>query len=145
MTQAALFIAALGLISAAYAEQLLRFGDIEAHYVVLASTRIKPEIAEQHGIVRGHDRALVNIALRDTNIAGNAMAAAIPGRLSGTATNLLGQVTELRFREVREDEAIYYLAMLLHTDEEIFRFDSEIRIQGQAPQHLRFQQKLYVE
>ena len=99
MTQAALFIAALGLISAAYAEQLVRFGDIEAHYVVLASTRIKPEIAEQHGIVRGHDRALVNIALRDTNIADDAMAAAIPGRLSGTATNLLGQVTELRFRE----------------------------------------------
>ncbi len=113
--------------------------------MVLASTRIKPEIAEQHGIVRGRDRALVNIALRDTNVAREAMTAAIPGRLSDTATNLLGQVTELRFREVREDEAIYYLATLKHIDEEIFRFDIEIRIQGQTPRHLRFQQKLYVE
>ncbi len=29
--QAALFIAAVGLISTAYTEQLVRFGDIEAH------------------------------------------------------------------------------------------------------------------
>ncbi len=31
MMQAALFIAAVGLISTAYTEQLVRFGDIEAH------------------------------------------------------------------------------------------------------------------
>ncbi len=132
------FVAALGLIPTSFAEQLERFGNIEAHYVVLASTRIKPQIAERHGIVRGEDRALVNIALRDEN-------EPIRGRISGSATNLIGQVTELRFREVLEEEAIYYLATLAHTHEEIFRFDIEIRIPGASPHHIRFQQKLYVE
>ena len=137
--KAALFVAAMGLIPTSFAEQLERFGDIQAHYVVLASTRISPQIAEQHGIVRGADRALVNIALRDESVA------PIRGRISGTATNLIGQITQLRFREVLEDEAVYYLATFKHTDEEIFRFDIEISIRGASPHHLRFQQKLYVE
>ncbi len=141
----ALLLTVIALLAPAFAEQLQRFGDIEAHYVVISTTSLKPEIAQQYDIVRARDRALVNVALRNTD------GEAISARIAGNATNLLGQVSELVFREVREDEAIYYLATLRHTDEESFRFEIEIRLAGGAPHlgggphRLRFSQKLYVE
>jgi hypothetical protein len=126
-------------VASALAEQMQRFGEIEAHYVVIPSSRIQPSIAEQYGIVRSRNRALVNIALRDPNTG------PVAAKISGTATNLLSQPSELRFREVREDDSIYYLASLSHTDAETFRFDIAIRIGERNPYHLRFQQTLYVE
>lgn len=132
------------LLAPAFAEQLQRFGDIEAHYVVIATTRLKPEIAQRYHIVRGRGQALVNIALRDAD------GEAISARVGGSATNLLGQVSDLVFREIREDEALYYLATLRHTAEETFRFEIQVQLAGGARPggdtlRLQFSQKLYVE
>ncbi len=121
----------------ARAEQLQRLGDWDVHYVVIRTSFLKPEIAARHGIVRGPDRALLNISVIGTD--GKPVAATVSGRMR----NLLEQDSPLDFQEVREGEAVYYLAPVKHTDREILRFYVDIRPPDGTVQHLEFQQQMY--
>jgi hypothetical protein len=130
-------LAAVLLAPAARAEQLKRLGNWDVHYVVVRTSFLKPEIAARHDIVRGPDRALVNIS-----VIGND-GRPVVATLSGRARNLLEQDTPLEFQEVREGEAVYYLAQVKHTDREILRFYIDIRPPDGTVQHLEFQQQMY--
>lgn len=135
----ATFILLLGPGPIAQAEQFRRLGEWDVHYVVIRTSFLKPEIAARHAIVRGPDRALLNISVIGTD--GQPVAAAVSGRVR----NLLEQETPLEFQEVREGEAVYYLAPVRHTDRDTLRFHIEIRPPDGSIQHLEFQQQLYVD
>ena len=64
------------------AEQKQTLGPFEAHYVVVQSTFFSEEIAARYDIVRGRDRALVNLSFLDESLTPVAVT------LSGTVTNL---------------------------------------------------------
>lgn len=123
----------------AHAEQLQRFAGWEVHYVVLPTEFLKPDIAGRYGIVRGRDRSFVNIAVLDPEQQPAAAA------VTGQSTNLLGQQQALHFREVIEDSAVYYLAEIKHSDEEVLRFSITIAPPNEREMLLEFQQKLYWE
>ena len=133
---AALACFAVGNVAA---EQSQRFGAWDVHYVVIPSTFLQPQIAAQYGITRAKDRALVNVSV--IGQAGDATRCEI----AGWASNLLGQRLELKFREVTEGDAIYYLAELKHDNEEVLRFRVTARVAGEREMLLEFQQKLYWE
>jgi hypothetical protein len=130
-------LAAVLLVPAARAEQLKRLGNWDVHYVVIRTSFLKPEIAARHDIVRGPDRALVNISVIGDD--GRPVVASLSGRVR----NLLEQDTPLEFQEVREGEAVYYLAQVRHTDREILRFYVDIRPPDGTVQRLEFQQQMY--
>ena len=121
----------------AQAEQLERLGDWDVHYVVIRTSFLKPEIAAKHGIVRGADRALLNISVIGDD------GKPVVATLSGRVRNLLEQDTPLEFQEVREGDAVYYLAQIRHTDREILRFYVDIRPPDGTVQRLEFQQQMY--
>ncbi|MEM7077309.1 MAG: DUF4426 domain-containing protein [Pseudomonadota bacterium] len=121
----------------ANAEQKRVFGDFEVHYIVLPTTFLRPDVANRYSITRAQDRALINISVLDGN--GEPVAA----RVTGRGENLLGQLQTLSFREVREPPAIYYLALLRHSDEEHIRFQIDVELPDGMPAQLEFQQKLY--
>lgn len=121
----------------AAAEQKQMLGPYEAHYVVVQSTFFSEEVAERYQIVRGRDRALMNLSFLDENQTPVAVT------LTGTATNLLSQVVELEFREVREGDAIYYLAEVRHTDRETLRFLADVVTPDGVQRQLRFQQQMF--
>jgi hypothetical protein len=127
----------LPLAPSAQAEQFRRLGAWDVHYVVIRTSFLKPDIAARNNIVRGPDRALLNISVLGQD--GQPVAA----ELSGTVRNLLEQVTPLEFQTVREGEAIYYLAQIRHTDRETLRFAIDIVPPDGITQQLRFQQQLY--
>ena len=129
----------LGLGPIAHADQFRRLGEWNVHYVVIRTSFLKPEIAARYSIVRGPDRALLNISVIGTD--GQPVAAEVSGRMR----NLLEQESPLEFQEVREGEAVYYLAPVRHTDRETLRFRIEIRPPDGSIQHLEFQQQLYVD
>jgi len=52
------------------AEQMQRFGAFAAHYVVIPSLFLQPDIAQRHGLRRGPGLSLVNVSVLDS--AGNA-------------------------------------------------------------------------
>lgn len=132
-----LLIAGLLLAPSAQAEQFRRLGAWDVHYVVIRTSFLKPDIAARNNIVRGPDRALLNISVLGQD--GRPVAA----ELSGTVRNLLEQVTPLEFQTVREGEAIYYLAQIRHTDRETLRFAIDIVPPDGITQQLRFQQQMY--
>jgi len=119
------------------AEQMQKFGDWEVHYILVPTTFLKPAIAEQYGIVRGRDRAYLNISVLD-----GALEPSLVG-IEGTMTNLLGQQQHLEFREVREGSAVYYLTAIKYTDREVLRFNILVTPPGDSTKTLKFQQKMY--
>ena len=127
------------LPAAAGAEQMRRFGSHEVHYIVIPSLFLQADVAHRHGLRRGEGLSIVNISVLDA--AGKGAAC----RISGHARNLLEQLAALQFQEVREGDAVYYLAEVRHADQEVLRFNLTIQPQGAEAFELAFQQRLYVK
>lgn len=123
----------------AQAEQMQEFGVWQVHYVVIPTTFLLPEVAEQYNITRGKDRALINVSLIH-NTDGPSTATA-----SGEVINLLSQRQQLEFREVREGDAIYYLADLKHTDRDLLRFQLQVKTPQGRTLQVKLQQKMYAD
>ena len=121
----------------AQAEQKQMLGPYEAHYVVVQSTFFNEEVAAKYGIVRGRDRAMMNLSFLDESLN------PVTVDLSGVARNLLSQEVALEFREVREGEAIYYLAEVRHTDRETLRFRIQVTTPDGETRELAFQQQMF--
>ena len=130
------FAAALLALNAP-AEQFRDFGDWRVHYIAVGASFLPVEVAERHRIVRGDNKALVNISA----IGPDGRSGAID--ITGTVTNLLGQTTTLRFREVRDGAAIYYLAPFDFEDAETLRFELRLTLPDHGEETLSFQQALY--
>lgn len=123
--------------SSTQAEIKKTLGKWDVHYIAFNSTFLTPEVAKAYGIVRSENNTLINISIIDRQ-SGEAQHA----QLSGFARNLIGTTINLDFKEVKEGEAIYYLATLSTSDEEHFRFVIDIQ-QGRNQQQLKFEQKVY--
>lgn len=135
-------LALLLTVQPVYAQQMQRFGDYELHYIVIPTTTLKPDIAARYDISRGKDRALCNISVIDKNGAG------VKAALEGSSQNLLGQRQGLTFTEVVDGEAIYYLATIRHSNEEVHRINVDAQVAGTptsrgASTTLKLTQKLY--
>lgn len=124
--------------SAALAEQSVRFGDYEVHYVVINTTFLTPEVAARLGLTRSNTTALVNISVLQD---GTRPVAAL---VRGKATNLLGTERTLEFREVREGDARYQVAPLRFSEEELWRFAIDLDLPDGQHGALRFEQRLYL-
>ena len=122
---------------AAHAEQKEVIGDFEAHYVVFPSTFLSAEVADAYGITRARNLSIVNLSVLDS--AGDGT----PAGLAGQVKNLLGQQSPLKFREIREDKALYYIAEVRHADREVLRFTIAVTPPGERTFDLSFQQELF--
>jgi len=132
-------VGALLLNTAARAEQKQSFGDYDVHYIIVPTMTLKPEIAEKYGLLRARNRSLVNISIL------NALGQPTSAVVTGISTNLLGQDQTLVFSEVTEGEAIYYLALLRHANEEYHRVAIDIVLANGDLAELRFSQQMYWE
>jgi hypothetical protein len=121
------------------AEQSKVMGDWEVHYIAINSTFLTPEIARANQIKRSPNNTLINISVLDRD-----SKQAQQVTITGNARNLMGNVIELKFKQVVEGEAIYYLASMPFEHEEHYRFNIELK-QGKIMQNLKFEQKLYKE
>lgn len=92
--------------------------DFDIHFTTINSMLIPSEVATAHNIVRSEKRIITNISIRRD---GKAIAA----KLTGTSSNLFGQLFTLEFDEITEPGAIYYLSNQLidERDRLIFKID----------------------
>ena len=128
----------LGSLSAS-AEQSKQAGNYSVHYVAFASTFLSADMASKYKVVRGRNRALVNISILDKD--NNPVRA----KLTGTVKNLPGQILKLEFEEVREGDAVYYLAQTRFSDQELMRFDINFVGPDGVANNMKFEQKMYWE
>ncbi|WP_373291412.1 DUF4426 domain-containing protein [Shewanella litoralis] len=130
------------MASVAQAEQKQQVGNFDIHYMALNSTFITPEIAKTYGIARSGYNGLVNITVLNTNQEGNPPVAV---EISGIANNLIDARMTLDFKEIREGDAIYYIAEVPFRDDQEVNFDIAIKYANQLNTSLKFKQKFYVE
>ncbi len=121
------------------ADNSTTIGHYTIQYTTFNSLMIQPDIASIHQLVRAKDQALVNVSIID-NRKGETVAAEV----SGTAKNLIQQSKTLPFKTIEEPGAVYYIAALRHTNEELFHFTVDLVIDGD-PYQVKFTRKLYIE
>jgi uncharacterized protein DUF4426 len=137
----ALLILLISFTHNAFAENMQKLGAMNVHYIAIGSTFITPKIATSYGIERSRYNGLVNISVLDNSVKGNP---AKTVTMSGSARNNIGQSKTLTFKEVKEGQAIYYLAQIHYNNEETFHFTIKID-DGKEQQTLKFTQKFYVD
>ena len=121
------------------AEQYVSVGAYQVHYIVVGTTFLSPEVARRYGLDRNRDVAMINISVLRAG-------KPVPARVTGVARDLLSREQALRFREIRELPAVYYLATMRFEDQEHWRFLLDVQPQGEpAPLRVRFEQRMYVE
>lgn len=109
--------------------------------VVFNSTFVLPEVAKAAGIKRSKYESLLNISLFKRDKAGT-----VAAKIQGTATNLMQQQQVLSFKEIREQDAVYYLAPIRVASEELLRFDIRIQPEGSEEElQLTFSQTVYAD
>ncbi len=131
-TLALLLFVALG----ASAQQSERFGPYELHYSVVNTTFLEPRVASSYGITRSKNRAILNLAVRE-HVGDASQPRGM--QLQGNTRDLITG-RELEFLEVREGEAIYYLAEFRFINEEWRFFTIDFRPEG-ADETFRFELK----
>lgn len=120
------------------------FGNHVLHFSAIQTDQLTPEVAQRYGIVRSQNRAMLNVSMLEK--AGEGPAQPISGRVSVTATNLTGQLKNVNIREVREGEAVYYIAEIPVTDGETLIFNVSARPEGTTSDlEVRFKQQFYVD
>lgn len=118
------------------AERKQTFGELDVHYSVFNSSFLQPDVAVAAGLTRSKTVGVLNIAaLRD----GKGQAA----KVSGTLKNLLGQTSELKFKQVLESGAVYYLAEFPLRQREMLTFSIQVQIGDAAPHTLTFNQEVF--
>ena len=120
----------------AVAEPKQTFGELDVHYSVFNSSFLQPDVAAAAGLTRSKTVGVLNIAaLRD----GKGQAA----KVNGTLNNLLGQTSELKFKQVLESGAVYYLAEFPLRQREMLTFSIQVQIGDAAPHTLTFNQEVF--
>ena len=136
MRRIALLLIALCLSLPALAERKQSFGDLDVHYSAFNSGFLQPEVAAAAGLSRGKKQGVVNIAVLQAGQPATAM-------VSGEMRNLLGQIHDLRFKQVDEGGAIYYLAQFPIEQQETLRFTINVKSGDGIARSFDFNQELF--
>ncbi len=136
----ALLLAFIALPSSA--AQFQNIKDVEVHYSAFNSTFLTPQVARSYNLTRNGYSAILNISVLDNSSLGKP---ATEAKVSGNVRSLLGNIRNLEFSEVKEGDAIYYLAEFPINNEEDLTFDIDVSAGTKGAGKLKFTQKFYVE
>ena len=142
-TTVALMIAALGAMDAR-AQQAEQFGDFSIHYNTLNTNLLDPQTASAYDIQRSGTRALLNIAVLRSGDEGDIP---VTARVNASAVNLAGQRRDIEMREIRDQDAIYYIGTFRFRQEETLNFRISVSPEGhtRAPHEFTFRQQFYTD
>jgi len=118
------------------------FGDYTVYYQAVNSTFLNADIAEQYGIVRSDRRAFLNISVMKKS--DDEKMTAVRARVDGGKRNLLGETSDIEFREIREENALYYIGEFEYSNAENVRFSVEVQPEFSGPaREIRWETQMY--
>ena len=115
----------LGAINA-NGQQSTRYDEFELHHSIVYTTFVAPEVAAEYGIIRGADKAMLTLSVRD----------ALSGDLAGRPMQINGRTWDLitggamDVREIREGRATYYIVPFEFLDREYRFFEFSFQPEG---------------
>lgn len=140
----AVALAILMLATPAMGQQAEDIGDYLVHYNTFNTNRLTPDVARAYGIQRSGSRAMLNVTLiRKT---GEGMGAPASAQVEASAVNLTGQQRNLEMTEIRDQDAIYYIATFRVHNEERLNFSVRVRPESSDRVHeFSFWQQFYTD
>ena len=141
MNRLALFLITVCLSVGAVAADVIKgerkevFGDVTVHYNTFNSTFLTPDIAKGAELIRSKQQGVINVSvLKDGK--------PLMAQVSGTVKDLTSQSVPLKFKQVTEQGAIYYIAQYPVPQQETRTF--EIKVQnGDKINTINFNQELF--
>jgi len=125
-------------------ESSKEFGDYELHFNALTTNQLTADIASEYKIVRSKNRVLLNISI--TRMQEIGLPTAVAGNITALARNLTGQVRRLDVREIREGDAIYYIAETPIVNAETLIFTVEATPESEStPLSVSFRKQFFVD
>ena len=141
MSRIALLLLTACLSASAMAADVIKgerketFGDITVHYNTFNSTFLQPDIAKAAELIRSKNQGVINVSVVKD---GKPLIASV----TGTVKDLTSNSVALKFRQVTEQGAIYYIAQYPVPQQETRTF--EIKVQnGDKINTINFNQELF--
>lgn len=120
------------------------FGDYELHFNALTTDQLNEQMATEHGIVRSKNRALLNVSVLKNQGIGVPMP--VSAEVRASARNLTAQLRNLPVREIRDGDAIYYIAETPVDNAESLIFTVEATPESETePLRVSFQKQFFVD
>ncbi|WP_457676828.1 DUF4426 domain-containing protein [Thiolapillus sp.] len=126
-----IFISLVALLLAssfAAAENSTRTDGYIIHHNAFLSNELSPEMASRYNIRRSPNRAVINISIIK-DVPGTT-GTAVTARVKVTSRNLRGQVRTIPLREIKEENAVYYIGEFLVENQEQVTFTIEATPEG---------------
>ncbi|MDF9775686.1 DUF4426 domain-containing protein [Pseudomonas baetica] len=111
------------------------FGDVTVHYNTFNSTYLTPDIAKSAELIRSKNQGVINISVLKE---GKPLVA----QVSGSVKDLTSQIVPLKFKQITEQGAIYYIAQYPVDQQEIRTFDIKVQT-GDKINTINFNQELF--
>lgn len=120
----------------AFAERKQTFGDIDVHYSVFNSSFLQPDTAAASGLIRSKTQGVLTVSvLKDST--------PLTAEVDGSVKNLLGQLTPLTFKQIKEQGAIYYLAQFPIEQREMLTFNLNVKNSDGSSNSFTFNQEVF--
>lgn len=118
--------------------------DIGAHVVhfsAQSTDELPPEIAKAYNILRSKNRAMLNVS-----VIRKADKVPVAADVKVKTVNLAGQLKNVSMRQIKEQEAIYYIGETAVANEETLVFDITVMPDGeQQSSNVRFKRQFYTD
>ena len=101
------------------------------HHNAFSTASLTPEVAKAYGIQRSKFRGMLNVSvIQDKE---GTTGTSVPARVQASSVPLTGQSSPIPMREIKEQDAIYYVGQFPVQDQETVNFAIEVTPEG-APQ-----------
>lgn len=125
-------------------EQKQVIGKYEVHYIGLSTSFLPEKAAAAYNIPRSGSLGYMSISILNTEIGD--LPTPVTAVVTGEVANLIGQTREISFREIIEQNAVYYITTLRFDDQDTYRVKLSVTPEGESqPITVKFNQKFYEE
>ncbi|MCU7937883.1 MAG: DUF4426 domain-containing protein [gamma proteobacterium symbiont of Bathyaustriella thionipta] len=133
----ALFFLAIGAVS--QAENAKEYADHIVYYNAFPTDSLPPQMTKQYGLKRSKNYAMINISVMEK---GTGVPTGVKSAVTGQLKNLIGQTRALEFREIKEGQAVYYIAQIGVQSKEVVNFSIDIKPEGGTEKYeIKFSKK----
>jgi hypothetical protein len=136
-------IAVISIISSMVNAEQHSVGEYTVHYSLINSSFLEAKVATQYGLKRSKNIALLNISVIQNP--DTPQSTAVISNVFGNGVSLAGQMKQLAFREIKDGDAIYYLATFPINNGERLSFDLQVQPLKQGKIiPIKFKQQVFV-
>jgi len=123
-----LLACALGAPFSAVAENSTNAGGFTVHYNALSTANLTPGVAKAYGIKRSKHRGMLNVSVIKEKK--GTLGTPIPARVEAGIKALIGRNARIPMREIKDEDAIYYIGEFSIQNEEMVDFVITVTPEG---------------